>query len=414
MDNGVCMKCDDKRSPQVSVIIPIYNVEPYLRKCVDSVCGQIFKDIEIILVDDGSTDGSGKICDEYARKDERVRVIHKENGGLVSARKAGLAASHGQYISNVDGDDWIEEELLQSLSEYMERKIDVIAFAAVEEYGDGSKGGLKKNTVEEGCYVKDADKNRLYGQMMVNGNFYENGVLPFLCAKLFKRELLTECQMKVPNLVSYAEDAACTYPCLLKADSICVTNKFLYHYLIRPGSMVKGEIEIERLYALFDTLYHAFAGHSLEAVLIRQLQYSMWHAMLLKSYSRIEHDIALYPFPRVKSGMRVAVYGAGIFGKVIENVCEKAEDISVVGWFDRRYDFYARQGLAVEPGDKVEDTDFDMVVIAILNVSLAKQIKEDFVRRGIDETRIDYISLEVLESMRLPQEWECMLERSEI
>ena len=99
----------------VSIIVPIYNVETELRKCVSSILAQTYKDIEVILVDDGSPDNSGAICDEFASKDNRIVVIHKENGGLVNARKSGLERSTGRFISYVDGDDWIEEDFIQNL-----------------------------------------------------------------------------------------------------------------------------------------------------------------------------------------------------------------------------------------------------------------------------------------------------------
>ena len=101
--------------PKISIIVPVYNVEKYLRKCVDSILNQTFKDFELILVDDGSIDTSGKICDEYNLKDNRIKVIHKENGGLSSARNAGLDIAQGEYIGFVDSDDWIELDMYEEL-----------------------------------------------------------------------------------------------------------------------------------------------------------------------------------------------------------------------------------------------------------------------------------------------------------
>lgn len=97
----------------ISVIVPIYNIQEYLPQCIDSIINQTYTELEIILVDDGSTDSGGSICDEYALNDSRVKVIHKKNGGLVSARKAGIRAAHGEYITFVDGDDWIERDTYQ-------------------------------------------------------------------------------------------------------------------------------------------------------------------------------------------------------------------------------------------------------------------------------------------------------------
>ena len=104
---------------EISIIVPIYNIKAYFPQCIESLLYQTFSDMEILLVDDGSTDGSGKICDEYAQKDSRIRVLHKKNGGLVSARKAGLSMAKGEYIAYVDGDDKNEYSIPESISPYL-------------------------------------------------------------------------------------------------------------------------------------------------------------------------------------------------------------------------------------------------------------------------------------------------------
>ena len=110
------------KNETISVIVPVYKVEPYLRECVDSIINQTYKNLEIILVDDGSPDNCGAICDEYAAKDSRVRVIHKENGGVSSARNAGIEAATGDYIGFVDSDDWIEPDMYENLLESLQRE----------------------------------------------------------------------------------------------------------------------------------------------------------------------------------------------------------------------------------------------------------------------------------------------------
>lgn len=392
----------------ISVIVPVYNIEAYIGECIESIIAQPDGELEIILVDDGSCDHSGEICDAYAQRDSRIRVIHKENGGLVSARKAGLLAANGEYISCVDGDDWIEPGMYQKLLS-MGAGMDVIAFAGIEEYGAGGQCSVKKNTVKEGLYQEEGDRYRLYQEMMVNGNFYENGVLTYLWAKLVRRELLMECQMAVPDSVSYAEDAACVYPCLLKARSVYVSNEPLYHYRVRPGSMVKESVDTDSLSGVFTTLGNAFFFHPLKESLMRQLQYSMWHAMLLKRYGQISSPMALFPFEKVKEGMRVAVYGAGIFGKVMWEYGGKNGSIALTGWFDRRHGYYAAQGLWVQPPEEICQTQFDVIVVAILNIRLALQIKEELIQKGVPADRIDHVRLEKLENMELPAYMEAIL-----
>ena len=121
----------------ISVIIPVYNAEKFLNKCLDSVIGQTYKNLEIILVDDGSQDDSGKICDEYAQKDNRIKVIHKENGGDSSARNTGLKMATGKYITTIDSDDWIElnayEDMLKVL---LEKNVDIVRCGFYKNYGE--------------------------------------------------------------------------------------------------------------------------------------------------------------------------------------------------------------------------------------------------------------------------------------
>ena len=140
-------------STTFSVIVPIYKVEKYLNKCIDSILKQTFQDFELILVDDGSPDKCPKICDEYAKKDKRVRVIHKENAGLVAARNTGIKEAKGDYICYVDGDDWISENLLQTVWSKAVSKYDVemVVYSAVRQFTD-TQEQLPKS-VPEGLYA---------------------------------------------------------------------------------------------------------------------------------------------------------------------------------------------------------------------------------------------------------------------
>ncbi len=134
---------------KISVIIPVYNVEPYIRKCIDSVINQTYINLEIILVDDGSTDNSGKVCDEYATKDKRVKVLHKRNGGVSSAKNAGLKEVTGKYLGFVDSDDWIEPEMYEIL--YNDLTFNNASFSTVNffrEYGSHTEIMAAKEKME--------------------------------------------------------------------------------------------------------------------------------------------------------------------------------------------------------------------------------------------------------------------------
>ncbi len=388
----------------ISVVIPVYNIEEYLPQCIESVIKQTYTELEIILVDDGSTDLSGSICDEYAASDPRICVIHKKNGGLVSARKAGVNAAGGEYITFVDGDDWIEPDTYQKMIENG-RDADIIAFACYEEYGDYHT--VCGNKIKEGLYRSDADKELLYGSMLMNCNFFEFGISPSLCCKLIRRKILTDNQMKVSCFISYGEDAACTFPCLLDASTVCVINMPLYHYRQRQGSIVKGSAKVpeENFRDIYRLLYDKFESVPMaRAQLQKQLHYYMWFILLAKAYGHLGAGMPLFPFPKVRAGARIAVYGAGTFGRTLKEYCDSSADIRVMGWSDLHYATYQKQGLDVISVNELQGMEFDVMVIAILNEKIAEIIKEDFVKKGIPEEKIDWVRQDRLGGMSLP-EW---------
>ena len=220
----------------ISVIIPIYNIEKYLRQCINSVLAQTYGNIEIILVDDGSTDLSGEICDEYQMKYNNVIVIHKKNEGLVSARKSGVKIAKGIYTICVDGDDWIDKDTVACLYERMiDSKCDIAISNRIQEFEATGEKKIQLCTLKPGVYdLKDED-NCFYKQFFVDDAGI--GVLHGICGKLIKTCLYKEHQMNVPEKISMGEDAACMYPCYMYADKVYVTEGKFYHYRQHVGSI---------------------------------------------------------------------------------------------------------------------------------------------------------------------------------
>ena len=197
----------------LTLIIPIYNIEQYLSQCLDSIINQTYKNIQIILVDDGSTDSSGRICDEYADKDSRIIVIHKENGGLVSARKAGLRKATGEYVVYVDGDDWIELNAIEHMVGTIERtKADIVLYDHYENTGESQI--VVTNNVKEGLYDKGKLLRHIYPKMISTERFFEWQIFPAVWDMILRRDLLERCQYDVDNIITMGEDASCKYPCL--------------------------------------------------------------------------------------------------------------------------------------------------------------------------------------------------------
>ena len=176
-------------NPLVSIIIPIYNSEAFLDKCIQSAINQSYKNIEIILVDDGSIDSSGEICDNYSSIDNRIKTIHKNNGGLVSSRKAGLIASTGEYVLYIDGDDWIELNLIEH---YVEQIIKYNADVVVSSHIVNLEGreDILMNSLPSGVYDKDKLKSTVYPKMLYTGKFSQFGIFSYSWGKLYKKEIL--------------------------------------------------------------------------------------------------------------------------------------------------------------------------------------------------------------------------------
>ena len=209
--------------PRISVIIPIYNREKYLQKCVDSVLEQTFEDFELILVDDGSIDSSPKICDEYAAKDNRVRVIHKENGGVSSARNVGIQASFGEYIMFVDSDDYIDKDMLDTVYVCVEEHhIDCVVTGLRFVYD--AEGRKKECPLKNGEICFDVSLNDEYD------NLKNNFVFSTSCAKLYKTSIIKSNNIRYNENYSILEDGSFVMNCFGYCSSIYTTDRVLYNY----------------------------------------------------------------------------------------------------------------------------------------------------------------------------------------
>ena len=224
-------------NPLISVIVPIYNIEKYLKKCIDSILQQDFSDTEIILVDDGSTDGCAEICDMYARKDSRVKVVHKPNGGLVSARKAGAIVSTGRYIATVDGDDGVTELFFEKVHDVIKSFApDLILFDSVEVRGENIK--QKYSFLRSGYYDRNQIEQELFPCLIEDK--MSKYIAPSQNHMVFLRSIYMECEMTIDDRIKIGEDGVCTKPAICRANSLYVLHKCLSIYNINQDSMTKG------------------------------------------------------------------------------------------------------------------------------------------------------------------------------
>lgn len=224
--------------PLISIIVPIYNVEKYLPKCIESIIGQTYKDLEIFLVDDGSTDSSGIICDRYKAKDKRIHVLHKKNGGLSDARNVAIDIATGQYVFFVDGDDYINRKTIASLYENASKTgADIVTtdYVALFEY-ESPKYERPTNSVVV-LNTQDALENLMY----------QKDVKTSAWGKLYKSELFSGIRYPKGKI---CEDLPTTYLLFAKAKLICLTKTKMYYYLQRSNSILNSNFNVGRMDAL--------------------------------------------------------------------------------------------------------------------------------------------------------------------
>lgn len=214
-----------------TIIIPVYKVEKYIEKCIESILQQNYMDFEIILVDDGSPDSSPQICDDYANKDKRIVVIHKENGGVVSARSAGLEVARGQYVLFVDADDWIDVNALEMLNKAIiqNKEPDIILFDAYKVMKE--KNELMVQSLEQGYYDKEKLTNDIIPFMIYDPKqyFLTSMILGQLWNKAIKRDIIKEHHC-MDHTMYKCEDFACIYECIYFSESLYYLKQPLYYY----------------------------------------------------------------------------------------------------------------------------------------------------------------------------------------
>ncbi|MGF3075657.1 glycosyltransferase family 2 protein [Facklamia sp. P12955] len=226
----------------ISIVIPVYNVENYLEKCVKSVLNQTYNKLEIILVNDGSTDRSKEICDELASSDKRIKIINKENGGLSDARNVGISNSTGEYIGFVDSDDWIEHNMYETLLDSIENNNTEIAICGIyREYKNETK-------------VEDNDNKILTSKQALKKLLIGDEIHDHAWSKLYRRSLFKN--VRYPKGKVY-EDIRTTYKLFLNSNKVSLANQPLYHYRQRKGSIIRNgfsETKFEWLYAIQELL----------------------------------------------------------------------------------------------------------------------------------------------------------------
>lgn len=392
----------DMQNDLISVIVPIYQIDQYVGFCIESLIRQSYRNLEIILVDDGSTDRCPELCDLYAKKDSRIKVIHKPNGGLVSARKAGVMAASGVYIGYVDGDDWVEPDFYEVMYE-----------AAVKAKADIVCAGFSKdlfnqhircsNQMLDGIYQKQG-LAALYQGMLSYEQTFQVGITTYVWNKLFRTDILKEVQATVDDRITIGEDAAVTYPALLKSECVYVCDNCSYHYRQREGSMLKVHNrfvdEITKIRYLYENMAAQFEMNEHSESLMRQLTDFILSICIMRS-GGIVHE----PFKKKFENKRVVIVQAGTFGQVIYDRLTSTNYCEVVGWYDEDYWEYRRCCMNVDSLTDISNRPFDYVLIAKMDQEEIERIRQALIRTGIAEEKILSVDYSILDRTKLLQEY---------
>lgn len=374
----------------ISVIVPIYNVGPYLRRCIESIIAQKYIHLQIILVDDGSVDDSAAICDEYQQKDDRIEVVHKKNGGPASARGKGLALAKGEYIGFVDGDDYIDDDFYSNmLKDITEYDVEFVHSAVIRECGGICEISAK---YENGVHHIEGKQIDFIKKYMLNydSTFYMYYGVTF---KLFKAELIKSCHVKVPDDLLLGEDMLATCRCILNSKRIYMDTTARYHYVIRDGSLChqRNFKNLTEQVKLYDNLLKIFQEYGvrdqIQGVLdeLFQTRFIMFFANL-----SLERNIHIYYFPSINKirGKKIVIYCAGKVGQdYYAQIC-RYRDIEVVAWTDKNNNNYKFDYTEVVAREDIINIDADYWLIATLNDQSSYEIRQELIDMGIKGEKI--------------------------
>lgn len=373
----------------LSIIVPIYNTERYLRTCVDSIINQDYKDIEVLLIDDGSTDHSLSICQEYKERDNRIKVFHKNNEGLNLTRRFGVERSKGEYITFVDSDDWIEKSVYEeNMPE--DNTVEMVHFGIIRYFSENNTR-CDVTCFAEKKYTKEEIKKEIIPNMLWERSRNAFGIDPSLCTKIIKRELLIDYYESVRRQsFCYGEDSAVTYPLILRLNNIVINQRCYYYHRQRMDGIqypyVKDDNFINNACVLYNHLDTEFKSSNQYGVLKSQLDQFFINGILLKRnclQEVVENQNIIFPYWKVGPESKVILYGGGLVGKKYREINETYKFCDIVLWVDKKSTNHDMDVEKIQSVDLIEKVYFDYIIIAVQSPFLAREISSELLKRGI-------------------------------
>lgn len=376
----------------ITVIVTCYNKEKYIEKCIGSIIGQTYVDLQIIIVDDGSEDKSGSICDQYAKMDDRIYVIHKKNEGVISARNAGLEVAEGDYVSIIDGDDYLELTMYEELAKAaMDGDYD---FVQCDMFCD------KNNIIfrhRMACGFKKIDNPKNCSEVwdsLLDVTKKCDYITPNLANKLIKKSLVKTVCNRLPSRMKHAEDLVAVIDLIInEVKSVYLMPVPLYHYVWSADSH-------SNVYSFNRILDCVEWYRSIENIFRMSGMFEKYEKKLQKGVVREILDVItstniycgkfpLYSIDFIErlKGKKIILYGAGRVGRDYNLQLRNNNEVDIVAWLDRVQSI-GIDCSEIKTPDHIKDFCYDYVIIAVQNIDTAREIRMWLRANGVDDEKI--------------------------
>lgn len=390
--------------PSISVIVCFYNAENYLARLFLSLLRQTLQDYELILVNDGSSDESLFVCEKYESSFSNIKIINKSNGGLVSARKAGINAASCEFVCCLDADDWIDDDYIETLKKIQEESCsDMVITGHWRELEDNRSKVF--GTVKCGTY----ESKELLDKMIYSGIFFKPGISQYFHGKLFRCNILKKVQCQVDDRIKVGEDVAVIYPAIAMSSRVCIADYCGYHYINNFHSMVSsiGSDEEYRLDNLISYLISYSISVGIYDYVKPQLNQFYKCSLLTRCITKLDElsDDILIPFGGVLQQSNIVLYGAGVLGQRIKKYYIDCGKLNLIKWVDQNYKIYKKNGINVDSPDDLkllESERYEYIIVAVTDYDTANAIMNTLVEKyRIDKKKMlwlteDFINKSIL------------------
>lgn len=374
----------------LSIIVPVYNAEEYLNQCIESILKQSYRDIELMLVDNNSTDSSLSICREYEDIDKRVHVLKETKQGPFYARKRGVLEATGDYITFVDADDFIAENSYCMALPDMECGVDGI-FYNIYRYFSGEYIRYDSSWKTEKIYDKGMIFEEIFPQMLWNKENNSFGIDPALWCKIIRADKIKSLFRRIDAMdFHYGEDVAIIYPLIRSIDFLSIHNEAYYYHRQRNNGELPGYIkDDEYLYKLYKLYLHLKSELPEHDIFDEQIDLFYINSINLarKKYGVVEkaNKRYLFPFGKVEKHEKIIIYGAGNVGTQYMEQIIQTKYCHVTLWVDK---YAVKQN--VHPIEDISKYSFDKVVIAIEDKQIIDNVKRMLLEMDISDKKIVY------------------------